>query len=185
MTASEGEGERGKEGVAWSSPGIKSQWTLPDLWHNKHIIFGVALLSIECSTDTLWFLSLHADTTVSYPVWSTFWFRDESHRGTLKCTAPTPVPSGPWVNNDSGHCTPSIHPPPPAAVTQAQRAWPWLGVNNWHAGGCGRCCICHDASAVVLFIFFPGRVACMQRFATVKWCTGRIVSLYMKHLEYF
>lgn len=39
VTACEGEGEGGKEGVASSSPGIKSQWTLPDLWHNKHIIF--------------------------------------------------------------------------------------------------------------------------------------------------
>lgn len=31
VTASEGEGELGKEGVASSSPGIKSQRTFPDL----------------------------------------------------------------------------------------------------------------------------------------------------------
>lgn len=119
-------------------------------------IFWVALLSIEPYTDILWFGSVHAATTGSYPVWSTFWFRDESHWGTLKFTAPTLCPVDPELIMTVGTAPPSyINPPPhsPAAVTQAQRAWPRMGVNNWHAGGCGRCCVCHDASAVVLFIW--------------------------------
>lgn len=69
--------------------------------------FWAALLSIESCTDTLWFLSLHADTTVSDPVWSTFWFRDESHRSTLKCTAPTLCPVDPELIMTVG----TAHPP--------------------------------------------------------------------------
>lgn len=106
----EGENGRGRE-LLWLPPGIKSRWTLLDLWH-KHTIF------FWCCHAFHWvfywyplILSVRADTTISYPVWATFWFRDESHGGTLKCTAP--VPSGPWVNNDSGHSTPRKQHPRP------------------------------------------------------------------------
>lgn len=168
--------ERDIEGVALSSPGIKSQWTLPDLWHNKHIIFWAALLSIGCYTDTLWFLSLHTDTTVSYPVWSTFWFRDESHRGSLKCTAPTLCPVDPELIMTVGTAHPPNTTPPPAVVTQGQQAWPWLGLNNWHAGGWERCWICRDASAVVLFIFFQGEYLKCSALLKKWWCIDRVLN---------
>lgn len=162
------EGVKGKEGVALSSPGIKSQWTLSDLWHNKHISFlggGVAaLLSVECYTDTLWFLSLHTDTTVSYPVWSTFWFRDESHRGTLKCTAPTLCPVDPELIMTAGTAHPPNTPSTPTPLRWHRHnvldpGWVWIiGVRG---GVYRRCCICHDASAVVLFMRFLGeRLPC-------------------------
>lgn len=172
MTASGA--ERGKEGVALSSPGIKSQWTPPDLWHNKHLFWGVALLSIERYTDILWFQSLPVATTGSDPVWSTFWFRDESHWGTLKFTAPTLYPVDPELIMTVG----TAHPPninplhSPAAGTQAQRAWPRMGVNNWHAGGCGRCWICQDASAVVLFIWSWESILHAAPPAVAKWISG-------------
>lgn len=159
VTASEGDRERCIEGVTLSSLGIKSQWTLPDLWHNKHIIFWAALLSSGCYTDTLWFLSLLTDTTVSYPVWSTFWFRDESHRGTLKCTAPTLCPVDPELIMTVGTAHPPNTTPPPAVATQGQQAWPWLGLNNWHAGGCERCWHLSWRFCSCLIYLLPGRVS--------------------------
>ena len=101
----------------------------------------------------------------------------------LKIHSSYPVPSGPRVNNDSGHCTPLYITPPhsPAAVTQAQRAWPRMGVNNWHAGGCRRCCICHDASAVVLFICSQESIshaALCHRKTDLRHCLSKLWSIF-------
>lgn len=78
----------------------------------------------------LWFLSLHADTTVSYPVWSTFWFRDESHWGTLKFTAPTLCPVDPELIMTVGTThPPNTTPTPPLRWhrhNELDPGWVWI-----------------------------------------------------------
>lgn len=142
-------------------------------------IFWVAPLSIEPHTRILWFGSVHAAATGSYPVWSTFWFRHESHRGTLKFTAPTLCPADPEIIMTLGTALPSYitshpHPPLPSPLLRWHRrneldpGWVWIIGMQGVVGGVASVMMHLQLS----YLSVPGRAFRMQRSSTEKRIPG-------------
>lgn len=80
------------------------------------------------------------------------------------------MPSGPWVNNDSGHCTSSKHHSPIPLLRRHRHneldpAWVWIIGMQGVVGGVASVTVRLQLS----YLSVPGRVFCKQCSATPKW----------------